>query len=42
MKKAPDGTWAYRFFMGDWNSFIYTAARDAELEWVGEKPKHAQ
>jgi hypothetical protein len=42
MKKAPDGTWAYRFFMGDWNSFIYIAARDAALEWVGEKPKHAQ
>jgi hypothetical protein len=42
MKKAPHGTWAYRFFMGDWNSFIYIAARDAELEWVDEKPKHAQ
>jgi hypothetical protein len=42
MKKAPEGTWSYRFFVNDWNAFIYIAARDAELSWIGEKPKHAR
>jgi hypothetical protein len=42
MQKVPAGAWAYRFFMHDWNAFIYIAARDAELTWSGEKPKHAQ
>jgi len=39
--KFPDGTWCYRFFVHDWNAFIYIAARDAQVTWVGEKPKHA-
>jgi len=39
--KFPAGTWCYRFFVHDWNAFIHIAARDVELTWVGEKPKHA-
>jgi hypothetical protein len=40
--KFPPGTWCYRFFVHDWNAFIYIAARDAEFAWVGPTPKHAQ
>jgi hypothetical protein len=40
--KCPHGTWFYRFFVDDWNAFIHIAARDAELTWIGAKPKHAQ
>lgn len=39
--KLPSGTWCYRFFVHDWNAFIHIAGRDAEVTWVGEKPKHA-
>jgi hypothetical protein len=39
--KLPSGTWCYRFFVDDWNAFIHIAGRDAELTWVGEKPKRA-
>jgi hypothetical protein len=39
--KLPSNAWCYRFFMNDWNAFIYIAARDAEFVWIGEKPKHA-
>ena len=39
--KFPSETWCYRFFVDDWNAFIYIAGREAELTWVGEKPKHA-
>jgi hypothetical protein len=42
IQKSPSDTWCYRFFMGNWNAFIYIAARDAEITWIGEKPKHAQ
>jgi hypothetical protein len=31
----------YRFFVNDWNAFIHIAGGDAEVTWVGEKPKHA-
>jgi|SRR5271154_2495558 hypothetical protein len=37
----PGGTWCYRFFVHNWNAFMYIAARDAQVTWVGEKPKHA-
>src|SRR4029077_14515744 len=40
-KEFPPGTWCYRFFVHDWNAFIYIAARDAEVTWIGEEPKHA-
>lgn len=40
-KEFPLGTWCYRFFVHDWNAFIYIAGRDAEVTWIGEKPKHA-
>ncbi len=40
--KVPDGTWFYRFFVDDWNAFIHIAGRNAEVTWVGEKPKHAE
>ena len=39
--KFPAGAWCYRFFVHDWNAFIHIAARDAELTWIGKKPKHA-
>jgi hypothetical protein len=39
--KFPGSTWCYRFFVHDWNAFIHIAARDAQVTWVGEKPKHA-
>jgi len=39
--KLPSGTWCYRFFVRDWNAFIHIAGRDAEVTWVGEKPKRA-
>ncbi len=41
IEKSPSGTWCYRFFMADWNAFIYIAGRDAQFSWIGEKPKHA-
>jgi hypothetical protein len=41
VEKCPAGTWFYRFFMSDWNAFIYIAGRDAEVAWIGEKPIHA-
>lgn len=39
--KFPPGTWCFRFFVDDWNAFIYIAARDVEFAWVGPTPKHA-
>jgi hypothetical protein len=39
--KLPAGTWCHRFFVHEWNAFIHLAARDVELEWVGDRPKHA-
>jgi hypothetical protein len=39
--KLPVGSWCYRLFVNDWNSFIHIAGRDAKLTWIGDKPKHA-
>jgi hypothetical protein len=39
--KFPRDTWCYRLFVHDWNAFIHIAGGDAEVTWVGEKPKHA-
>ena len=39
--KFPVGAWCYRFFVHDWNAFIHFAAKDAQISWVGPKPKHA-
>ncbi|MDP9337666.1 MAG: hypothetical protein M3P45_02240 [Acidobacteriota bacterium] len=39
--KFPSGTWCYRFFVDDWNAFIHIAAGDAQLTWIGDKPKDA-
>jgi hypothetical protein len=41
LAKLPSSAWCYRFFVDDWNAFIHVAGRDAELSWVGDKPKHA-
>ena len=38
----PSGTWCYRWFVNDWNSFIYIAGRNAEITWIGDKPRHAK
>ena len=38
----PEGVLCYRFFVHDWNAFIHIAARDAEVAWMGAKPKHAK
>ncbi len=29
----PDNAWAYRFFLDEWNSFMYIAATSAEFSW---------
>jgi hypothetical protein len=42
VEKCPTGTWSYRFFVDDWNAFIYIGGRDAKVAWIGEKPKHAE
>jgi hypothetical protein len=34
IKTLPTGTFAGRFFVTNWNSFIYLAARHARLEWI--------
>lgn len=39
--KFPRGTWSYRFFVHNWNAFIHIAGCNAEITWLGEKPKHA-
>jgi len=41
-RKFPAGAWCYRFFVHDWNAFIHIAGCDAEVKWVGEKPKHSR
>jgi hypothetical protein len=41
VERFPPGTWCYRFFMDDWNAFIYIAGRDTTFAWIGDKPKHA-
>jgi hypothetical protein len=40
--RLPEGVWCYRLFVDDWNAFIHIAARDAEITWIGPKPKHAE
>jgi len=34
----PKNTTCYRFFVHDWNSFIYIAAADVQVRWVGNNP----
>lgn len=34
VKTLPNGIFSGRFFVTNWNSFIYVAARHARLEWV--------
>jgi hypothetical protein len=47
IKALASGTFAARFFVTNWNSFIYLAARHARLEWSpkpagnAEKPTHS-
>ncbi|HEX7681177.1 MAG TPA: hypothetical protein VF713_23775 [Thermoanaerobaculia bacterium] len=31
---------AFRLFIGEFNSFIYADASDAQLEWLGEAAQH--
>jgi hypothetical protein len=40
--KLPNGAWCYRLFVNDWNSFIHIAGRNAEITWIGDKPRHAK
>lgn len=40
LTKCPAGTWCYRFFVHDWNSFIHIGALDAQVSWIGPPPKH--
>lgn len=35
-RKFDSDAFAYRMYVGDWNSFIHFAAVDAELHWTGE------
>ncbi len=34
IEKLPNGTFAYWFFIRDWNSFIHVAAQGANLHWA--------
>jgi hypothetical protein len=34
--RLPTGAKAYRFFVYDWNSFIYVAAQEVELAWADD------
>ncbi len=36
IEQLPPGTFAYWFFVRDWNSFIQVAAQDARLQWSSE------
>jgi hypothetical protein len=33
---VPDDHFTFGFFVQDWNSCIYLAAKEASLEWSGE------
>lgn len=33
----PDGAFANWVFLTEWNAFIYVAAREATLKWLGER-----
>lgn len=35
VSKLPPGTSCYRFFVEQWNSFIYVAASDVRISWRG-------
>jgi hypothetical protein len=34
-KQVPEGGFAGRFFVTEWNAFIHFAAREARLTWLG-------
>jgi len=34
LSELPNGTFAYWFWVGPWNSFIHVAAKGASLEWL--------
>jgi hypothetical protein len=34
---VPQGAFANWIFVRDWNAFIYVAAKDASLTWLGER-----
>ncbi len=42
LAKLPNDAWCYRLFVSDWNSFIHIAGRNAEITWIGDKPRHAK
>ncbi len=33
----PPGVSCYRFFVNEWNSFIYIAAKDAQIFWIEQE-----
>lgn len=35
VRKLPPGASSYRFFVEQWNSFIYMAASDVQISWSG-------
>jgi hypothetical protein len=37
---VPACAFVNRIFVSDWNAFIYVAAQDAALRWIGEKTVH--
>jgi hypothetical protein len=37
--RLPEGAWCYRFFVVEWNAFIYVAAKHAEISWAGATSK---
>ena len=37
LPSIPDNAFVNWIFVSDWNAFIYVAAQEATLKWLGEK-----
>lgn len=37
LRKLPEGAFASRFYVSNWNAFIQLAGRDASLSWIGDE-----
>ncbi len=39
IQKLPAGTTTYRFYLADWNSYLYLAGSNVEFSWTEEADK---
>jgi hypothetical protein len=37
LRKLPEGAFAGRFYVSNWNAFIHVAGRDADLSWLNDE-----